>query len=131
MGKKEKAPTHGPEYEEFGRNLTKARKKLGLSQADIAKQLNMNQSTYAGYETGTRKVPLSVIITLSDYFKIGPDELISSHHHTNENIFPLSEFEKEIIEAYRHSDYIDKETIHRILGLSNSDISKRDTSATA
>ena len=32
-------PTHGPEYEKFGRNLASSRVALGLSQADIAKSL--------------------------------------------------------------------------------------------
>ena len=103
MPKNNKAPTHGPEYEKFGRNLASSRVALGLSQADIAKSLGMTQSTYAGYETGTRKIPLSVIIQLSNYFGKTPDELISGELPSLlpiKNEFPLSNLEKDIIRKW-------------------------------
>ncbi|MBQ6994994.1 MAG: helix-turn-helix transcriptional regulator [Lachnospiraceae bacterium] len=76
MGKERTAESRGEEYVAFGRNLATARVSLGLSQADIAARLDMPQSTYAGYESGTRKVPLSVILQFSNFFGKTPDELI-------------------------------------------------------
>ncbi|MGN0288414.1 MAG: helix-turn-helix domain-containing protein [Lachnospiraceae bacterium] len=120
MPKSSKAPTHGPEYEEFGRNLAAARVALGLSQSDIAKSLGMTQSTYAGYETGTRKVPLSVIIQLANYFGKSPDELIngkSSDVHRIINDFPLSDLEKDIIKKFRTLTNGERSMFLRSIGL--------------
>ena len=120
MPKNNKAPTHGPEYEEFGRNLAAARVALGLSQADIAKSLGMTQSTYAGYETGTRKIPLSVIIQLSNYFGKTPDELISGKSPSllsTKNDFPLSNLEKNIIRKFRTLNNGERAMFLRTIGI--------------
>ena len=127
MAKKDKAPTHGPEYEKFGQNLALARTELGLSQSEIAKALNMNQSTYAGYETGTRKIPLSVIIQLSDFFEKTPDELILGKQN-----YPILNYEDSVIlEKYHSLSPEGKEIIHGALGLSREELVKiSDTKST-
>lgn len=124
MPKNSKAPTHGPEYEEFGRNLAVARVALGLSQADIAKSLGMTQSTYAGYETGTRKVPLSVIIQLANYLGKSPDELISgkpSSVQIVKNDFSLSDLEKDIIRKFRTLNNGERAMFLRTIGVDDTE----------
>lgn len=124
MPKNSKAPTHGPEYEEFGRNLAVARVALGLSQADIAKSLGMTQSTYAGYETGTRKVPLSVIIQLANYLGKSPDELISgkpSGVQIVKNVFSLSDLEKDIIRKFRTLNNGERAMFLRTIGVDDTE----------
>lgn len=124
MPKNSKAPTHGPEYEEFGRNLAVARVALGLSQADIAKSLGMTQSTYAGYETGTRKVPLSVIIQLANYLGKSPDELISgkpSGVQIVKNDFSLSDLEKDIIRKFRTLNNGERAMFLRTIGVDDTE----------
>lgn len=120
MSKNKKTPTHGPEYEKFGRNLAAARAALGLSQAGIAKAFGMTQSTYAGYETGTRKVPLSVIIQLSNYFGKSPDELISgkpSNSAFSTDDFALSDIEKDMIRKFRSLNNSERSMILRMLDI--------------
>ena len=93
---------------------------LGLSQADIAKSLGMTQSTYAGYETGTRKVPLSVIIQLADYLEKTPDELISGKStgsHIAKNDFQLSALEKDIIRKFRTLNNGERAMFLRTIGV--------------
>ncbi len=124
MPKNNKAPTHGPEYEKFGRNLASSRVALGLSQADIAKSLGMTQSTYAGYETGTRKIPLSVIIQLSNYFGKTPDELISGELPSLlpiKNEFPLSNLEKDIIRKFRTLNNGERAMFLRTIGVEDTE----------
>lgn len=122
MSKNKKTPTHGPEYEEFGRNLATARTALGLSQSDIAKSLGMTQSTYAGYETGTRKIPLSVIIQLANYFGKSPDELIigkSFNANFSTNDFSISDLEKDMIKKFRTLNNSERSMILRMLDIEN------------
>ena len=124
MPKNSKAPTHGPEYEEFGRNLAAARVALGLSQADIAKSLGMTQSTYAGYETGTRKVPLSVIIQLASYLGKSPDELISGKPSGVQSVindFSLSNLEKDIIRKFRTLNNGERAMFLRTIGVDDTE----------
>ncbi|MBD5547548.1 MAG: helix-turn-helix transcriptional regulator [Lachnospiraceae bacterium] len=97
------AKTHGEDYERFGRNLAAMRNKIGLSQYEIAEKLGMLQSTYAGYETGTRKIPLSVIVQLSKFFNVEAGVLIglSDYVPPKQPEFELKESEKNLISTYR------------------------------
>lgn len=117
MSKPPKAPTHGPEYETFGRNVAIARVALGLSQYDVAAKLGMTQSTYSGYETGTRKVPLSVIIKISEILHRTPDELLGTKFPIQNNNFLLSDLEKEIIKKFRTLNNGERAMFLRTIGI--------------
>lgn len=47
-----------------------------LSQDDMAKLLNIHQTTYSGYELGNLNIPLDRLIDLSNYFKTSVDYLL-------------------------------------------------------
>ena len=100
---KMQAQTRGEDYERFGKNLASLREKLGLSQYDISKKLELSQSTYAGYETGTRKIPLSMIIKLSNFFGVKPDVLIGAEEHidSSTSLPTLEDDETKLLELYR------------------------------
>jgi transcriptional regulator with XRE-family HTH domain len=68
--------THGKDYEDFGKKIAQAREAKGLSQKDASIRLGMPQSTYAGYETGARKIPLSLIKEFSRFYEISADRLL-------------------------------------------------------
>ena len=59
---------------ELAKNLIKYRKKFGLTQDDVAKQINKSRSAYAYYER-TVTPPLSILKKLADIFNISIDEL--------------------------------------------------------
>ena len=63
-------------YQEIAQKLTELRKAKGLSQDEMAKQLGMAQSTYAGYEAANRKVPMDVLVRLADFFHVSTDFLL-------------------------------------------------------
>lgn len=117
MSKPPKQPTHGPEYEVFGRNVAAARVALGLSQYDVAEKLGMTQSTYGGYETGTRKVPLSVILKLSEILHKTPDELLGTATAKKNNDFYLSDLEKDIIRKFRTLNNGERAMFLRTIGV--------------
>ncbi len=79
--------THGKDYEDFGARVAERRKMLGLTQQEAAERLGLPQSTYAGYKSGTRKVPMALIKqfaqfceTTADYLLTGKDaEPIAAH----------------------------------------------------
>lgn len=63
-------------YKEFGKRLAELRKAQKLTQSEVAAKLNTVQSTYSGYELGTRKVTIDTIIALANFFDVSPDYLI-------------------------------------------------------
>lgn len=105
MAKGRTAESHGPEYLQFGANVAKLRKARGLSQVEIAAALGINQSTYAGWETGTRKVQLSTMLQLSKFFGVSVDSLIGTKELSlpavKDRGFDLKESEKNLVLAYR------------------------------
>lgn len=48
-----------------------------LSQEALAKQLHISQRVYSHYETGTRKIPLEIVIDLADFYDCSIDYLVS------------------------------------------------------
>ena len=47
-----------------------------LSQAQLAKMLNISQSTYSRYESGVLDVPSEVLIALSRVYKVSVDYIL-------------------------------------------------------
>ncbi|NCB63282.1 MAG: XRE family transcriptional regulator [Clostridia bacterium] len=52
------------------------REDADLSQADIARILNVSQATYSRYENGKLDIPTSVLIQLAQYYKVSIDYIL-------------------------------------------------------
>lgn len=61
----------------FGSRIASLRRSMGLTQASLAKQLNISNSTLGMYEQGRREPPLDLIITLSEIFNVSTDYLLT------------------------------------------------------
>ena len=48
-----------------------------LSQEALAKQLHISQRVHSHYETGTRKIPLEIMMDLADFYDCSIDYLVS------------------------------------------------------
>lgn len=58
-----------------GQNLKAARKFKGITQKEIAKELNKYQADYSEYETGKIQLDYEKIVYLCKRFDITPNEL--------------------------------------------------------
>ena len=58
-----------------GENLKNARQAKGITQKEIAKELNKYQSDYSEYETGKIQLDYEKIVYLCKRFNITPNEL--------------------------------------------------------
>ena len=47
-----------------------------MTQAQIAAILGLDQRVYSIYETGKRDIPLPLLVTLADYYKVSTDYLL-------------------------------------------------------
>lgn len=55
--------------------LKRYRKKHNLSQAEIAKKINVSQQAYANYENGTRLPNIEILIKIADEYGVSLDIL--------------------------------------------------------
>ncbi len=102
-------------YIEFGKRLAEMRQQINLSQKSIADKLEIPQSTYAGYETGSRKIPLELIVRLSKILNISPTVLILGKEINIINDFTASELE--LIKKYRQLDADGKYEIDKMIDI--------------
>lgn len=111
-------------YKEFGKRLADIRQTNDLSQKQLAEKLNIPQSTYAGYETGSRKIPLDLIVELSKIFKISPTILI-----LGDEINIIDDFipqEQELIKKYRQLNADGKERINNMLDVEIDQLRRKE-----
>lgn len=66
--------------EVFAMRLRARRKELGLSQLDISKELDINQSKLSKYETGNLEPDLETLGKLANYYEISIDWLLGNPH---------------------------------------------------
>lgn len=78
-----------------------------ISQAKMAKDLDIDQSTLAKWENGTRQITLEWALKLSDYFNIDVGTFISKDLKHNLNK-PLPNFEFDFKRILREKGFIDE-----------------------
>lgn len=61
----------------IGENLKKLKGSLKMSQKQLAKEISINRSTLADYETGASEPNIETLKSFSEYFNITLDELIN------------------------------------------------------
>lgn len=71
-----KSKNHGQEYIDFGSRLAHLREERGFTQEKFCELLNIPQSTYAAYEKGTRKLPISLLKKVSVFLGVTSDYLL-------------------------------------------------------
>jgi transcriptional regulator with XRE-family HTH domain len=64
------------EYENLGKRIADLRYKNGCSQQNLSKALNIPQSSYSNYETGNRKMPITLIKRIAEHFNVTVDYLL-------------------------------------------------------
>lgn len=59
-------------------NIKTLRKKMGLTQVELAERLNVSQSTITSWENGTRRPDLDFLPVLAQIFGISVDDLLGT-----------------------------------------------------
>lgn len=52
------------------------REDADLTQAEMAKILNIAQTTYSQYERGSRGIPIEILLKISEYYKVSTDWIL-------------------------------------------------------
>jgi len=63
-------------FKTLGSRIAQLRKAAGLSQQTIADELGIAQQTYAHYEVGRLRMPMSLLPKVAERFGVATDELL-------------------------------------------------------
>lgn len=94
---------------DIGNKLLAIRKRMGMTQAEVAEAAGLSDRTYADIERGTVNMRIETILRICDVLYITPDEILTK---TNTS---LSTQQAELWERLNACTPKDKETALRIL----------------
>lgn len=107
----------------FAMRLKKLREDRKMSQAALAKRMNLSQSTIASWETCNREPTLQTLEETADVFGVTIDYLFARTdnpmvvHKSDTPYIEVTPFEKTILETYRSLSEIEQTVVCRSLGL--------------
>jgi transcriptional regulator with XRE-family HTH domain len=107
--------------ETIGSNLKYLRKRIGITQKEIADKIGIAQQTYAGYENGKHEPSIELMIRLADVYEVSMDYITGRFWGTcpNSALHEKAEAEEalqETIMLYR----IQREEERRLMALFKS-----------
>lgn len=82
-------------FKALGTRIAELRKEQGLSQQALADQLGIPQQTFAHYEVGRARMPVSLLPQLALQFGVGVDELLGLRNGTGKR-GPTPKFQKQL-----------------------------------
>jgi transcriptional regulator with XRE-family HTH domain len=62
--------------EQIGERIARLRKARGMTQAELAKQIEVSQNLVSGYEVGTVRLSADIAIKVAKALKVSTDELL-------------------------------------------------------
>lgn len=68
------------DFHTIGNKLLVFRKRLGLTQADVAEAAGLSDRTYADIERGTVNMRIETILRICDVLHITPDEILTEEN---------------------------------------------------
>jgi transcriptional regulator with XRE-family HTH domain len=82
-------------FKALGARVAQLRKEQSLSQQALADQLGIAQQTFAHYEVGRARMPVSLLPKLAHIFGVGVDELLGLRNGTGKR-GPTPKFQKQL-----------------------------------
>jgi len=79
--------------ETFPSRLKETRKSFGITQGEVAKELNINRVSLTNYENGKAKPDIRTLASLADYYGVSTDFLIGNGMHEFHGFEPESNFD--------------------------------------
>lgn len=97
----------------FGTRVRARREALGLSRADLAKQLGVSTSAIGNYETGVSFPKEEVMLRLFDCLDTDPNELFQDSFRSGGQV--LTHRERDLLRAYRDLSALGRESVHALM----------------
>lgn len=97
------------DFNTIGNKLLVIRKRLGMTQAEVAEAAGLSDRTYADIERGSVNMRIETILRICDVLHITPDEILTEDDAT------VSANQKEVWERLEACNSKDKETALQLL----------------
>lgn len=87
MGRHRKSTPINADYAHFGERIRELRESRRMTQEEMSEHMQISKTSVVNYESGTRKIPLSMVIKYAEFFNASIDDLIGitvktdSFHH--------------------------------------------------
>ena len=107
----------------LGERIAEQRKKLGLSQEELAEKLNISQKSISKYELGDRKPQYKVLVRMAEYFGVTVDYLLRS---TDTQDFGICDCGNTIKELLTEAG-MTQEELGMLLNVQNAAVSKYES----
>lgn len=108
-------------YTDVGENIKNYRSKLGYSQDDLAKYLDLTRTSIVNIEKGRQRPPLHAICEIASFLKISIEDLIPAKDEKEQIDFLKSVKENiDLIKSKYKEVSIDKEKISHFFQISAS-----------
>ena len=95
----------------IGNKLLQIRKRLGMTQAEVAEAAGLSERTYADIERGTVNMRIETILRICDVLHITPNEITTEENST------LETQQSELWERLNACNSKDKETALQLLSV--------------
>lgn len=106
--------------------LKQIRKERNLKQKDIATILNVDRSTYSGWETGKDTIPLRKLFELSNFYNLSIDYLTGLSKKSNyiymSDFIDLKSVEKNL-KKLRINNHLKQKDLYNMLNITSSSYS--------
>ena len=96
-------------------NIAYYRKRAGFTQAELASRLEVKVTTVSTWERGRSLPDADTLFNMCELFRISLSDMYGQD--SGLSAYALSFEEREIIEAYRSADPLDRALVRRALGL--------------
>ena len=93
----------------IGNKLLTVRKRMGMTQAEVAEAAGLSDRTYADIERGSVNMRIETVLKICDALHITPDEILTSENTA------LSRRQDELIERLNACSEKDKSTALQLL----------------
>lgn len=99
------------DFHTIGNKLLAIRKRMGLTQAEVAEAAGLSDRTYADIERGTVNMRIETILRICNVLHITPDEILTENNST------LAVRQNEILGRLNACNPKDKETALQLLSV--------------
>lgn len=107
-------------FSTIGERLFFIRKRMGLTQAEVAETAELSTRTYADIERGSVNMRIETILKICNVLHITPDEILTTDNSS------ISVGQQELWERLSLCSPKDKETALKLLSVYLESISRRD-----
>lgn len=107
---------------EFSEVLKELRESHNLTQDQLAKHLDVSRSTIAGYESRNRQPDYDKLVSISRYFHVSVDYLLTGEKEIEFSTFPLPRpderlLDRKVLKAYRNLAFEAKQDVLKYIEL--------------